>query len=96
MDGEVRKEDDNGKGRYVLPLSDGQEAELTFVSGGPGHMIIDYSFVPPAYRGRGVALHMIRTAVEDARRTGAKISPVCGYVAAEFRRHRDWADVLKG
>ena len=31
MDGEVRKEDDNGKGRYVLPLPDGQEAQLTFV-----------------------------------------------------------------
>ena len=59
-------------------------------------MIIDYSFVPPAYRGRGVALRLIRTAVEDARRTGTKISPLCGYVAAEFRRHRDWADVLKG
>jgi len=32
--------------------------------------------------------------VQDARETGTKITPACAYVAAEFRRHKEWADVL--
>jgi predicted GNAT family acetyltransferase len=95
MDSTIVKEEDGGSGRYVLSLPGGQEAELTFVSRGAGHMIIDYSFVPPAFRGRGVMVPLIERAVEEAWTQGTKITPTCGYVAAVFRRHPEWADVLK-
>ena len=76
------------QGRYLLPLPDSQPAELTFVETGPDHIAIDYSWVPPRYRGRGVALKLVEKAVEDARAKGLKITPLCGYVATEFRHHR--------
>ena len=86
----------NGRqGRYLMPLPDGDPARLTFVETGPDNIAIDYSFVPPPHRGRGVALKLIKRAVEDARTKGFKITPLCGYVAAEFRRHPEWADVLE-
>lgn len=86
----------NGRhGRYLLPLPDGQPAQLTFVETSPGRIAIDYSFVPPAYRGKGMALRLIKRAVEDARANGCKIAPLCGYVASEFRHHPQWADVLE-
>ena len=87
----------NGRqGRYLMPLPDGDPARLTFVETGPDRIAIDYSFVPPPYRGRGVALKLIKRAVDDApRATGFKITPLCGYVAAEFRHHPEWADVLE-
>ena len=86
----------NGRqGRYLMPLPDGDPARLTFVETGPDRIAIDYSFVPPPYRGRGVALKLIKRAVDDARAKGFKIMPLCGYVAAEFRHHPEWADVLE-
>jgi predicted GNAT family acetyltransferase len=87
----------NGRqGRYLLPLPGGQPAHLTFVETRPDHIAIDYSFVPPSYRGRGVARKLIVRAVEDARAKGFRITPLCGYVAAEFRHHPQWSDVLEG
>ena len=83
------------RGRYVLPMPDGEEAELTFVEGGPGQIIVDHSWVPPRHRGRGVALRLVERAVADARAAGVKITPLCRYVAIEFRRHPQWVDVLK-
>lgn len=87
-------ERNGGQGAYLLPLPSDQPARLTFTERGPGHIAIDYSFVPPAWRGRGVALKLIRRAVEDARAHQFTITPLCGYVAAEFRRHPEWSDVL--
>jgi predicted GNAT family acetyltransferase len=98
MDGadqEIRLERQGRQGIYFHPLPDSDPARLTFVEMGPDHIAIDYSFVPPQYRGRGVALKLVKRAVDDAREKGFKISPLCGYVAAEFRRHPEWSDVLQ-
>ena len=94
-DQEIRVERQGGQGIYFHPLPDSDPARLTFVETGPDRIAIDYSFVPPRYRGRGVALKLIKRAVEDARVKGFKITPLCGYVAAEFRHHPEWADVLE-
>ena len=95
MQKDIRVIEEGGRGRYVLAMPDGQEAYLRFRRDGDKDMAIDYSFVPPASRGRGVAAMLILRAVQDARETGTRIVPLCGYVAAEFRRHKDWRDVLK-
>jgi predicted GNAT family acetyltransferase len=91
----IHLEDRDGKGRYLLEMPNGEQAELTFVKSGPDHIIVDYTWVPPAYRGRGVAERLVVRAVADARAAGTKITPLCRFVAVEFRRHKDWADVLK-
>jgi predicted GNAT family acetyltransferase len=91
---EIRLERRGHRGRYILPMQGGGEAELTFVESGPKHIIVDHSWVPPEHRGRGVALKLVEKAVEDARAAGLIITPLCRYVAAEFRRHPQWEDVL--
>jgi predicted GNAT family acetyltransferase len=93
--GDIRLERRGHRGRYVLDMPNGEPAELTFVESGPGHIIVDHTWVPPAYRGRGVAERLVVKAVEDARADGLKITPLCRFAATEFRRHKDWADVLK-
>jgi hypothetical protein len=92
---EIRLERRGHRGRYVLDLSSGEPAELTFVDSGSGHIIVDHTWVPQDYRGRGVAEKLVVKVVEDARAQGLKITPLCRYVATEFRRHKDWVDVLK-
>ena len=92
---DIKVTEENGKGRYKVAMADGQEAYLTFRRDRENDLAIDYSFVPPNARGRGVAAMLILRAVQDAREAGRRITPICGYVAAEFRRHKQWADVLK-
>jgi predicted GNAT family acetyltransferase len=90
----ITVEQKDGRGVYLLALPDSEPARLTFLERGPGHIAIDYSYVPPKHRGRGVALKLIKHAVQEARAQGLTITPLCGYVAAEFRHHPEWTDVL--
>ncbi len=98
MSGETQPivlEESDSKGRYVLS-ADGSVAELTFSKVGTGMIIIDHTGVPDAFRGQGIGLRLVTRAVEDARASGTKIIPLCPFAAAQFRRHPEWADVLKG
>ena len=72
---------------------EGREAELLY-SLRDGRMVIDHTGVPDDYKGQGVGLALVTRAVEDARRDGVKITPLCPFAAAQFRRHPEWSDVL--
>ncbi|MBX3567011.1 MAG: N-acetyltransferase [Rhizobiaceae bacterium] len=88
-------EDFGSKGRYVHRAGDA-EAEMTFTRAGDHLIIIDHTLVPDAFRGQGVGVRLVARAVEDARVSGKKIMPLCPFANAQFRRHPEWADVLKG
>lgn len=92
---EIELEETGSKGRYVLRGPDGAEAEMTFTRVGQHQLIIDHTGVPDAFRGQGAGLRLVTRAVEDARAAGLKIIPLCPFAAAQFRRHPEWADVLK-
>jgi len=91
---EVTMVREGARGAYLLPLPDSEPARVTFVETGPNLIAIDHSFVPPSFRGRGVALKLVGHIVEEARTNGFRITPLCGYVAREFRGHPEWSDVL--
>lgn len=91
----IELEDNGTKGRYVIKGADGAEAEMTFSKVGEGQIIIDHTGVPDVFRGQGVGAKLVTRAVEDARAAGKKIIPLCPFAAAQFRRHPEWADVLK-
>jgi uncharacterized protein len=93
-EGEIVLEDAGSKGRYVLQ-KDGAEAELTFTRVGARQLIIDHTGVPDAFRGQGAGLRLVERAVADARAAGLTIIPLCPFAAAQFRRHPEWADVLR-
>lgn len=82
-------------GRYFMAMPNGEEARLTFVNAGPGHIIADHTFVPVPYRGEGIAEALVERLVADARARSKKITPTCWFVADEFKRHHPaWDDVL--
>ena len=83
------------KGRYVVKGPDGSEAEMTFTKVGKHQVIIDHTEVPDAFRGQGIGARLVARAVEDARAAGRTIIPLCPFAAAQFRRHPEWADVLR-
>lgn len=92
---EITLEETDSKGRYLHRADDGAEAEMTFSKAGEHLLIIDHTEVPDAFRGQGVGVLLVARAVEDARLSGKKIMPLCPFAAAQFRRHPEWADVLK-
>lgn len=90
----VRREDGPTRGRYVIDLAPGAEAEMTYRKEGDGPMVITHTGVPPEFEGRGIAARLVNKAIADARDEGFKITPVCSYVVAQFKRHPEWADLL--
>jgi len=70
------------------------EAEMTYSRASAQLIIIDHTSVPDALRGRGIGQVLVTRAVEDARRDGFKIIPLCPFASAQFRRHAEWRDVL--
>lgn len=89
----VTREDGPTRGRYVIHLAPGYDAEMTFRKEPNGTIVIDHTGVPPEYEGRGIAAMLVHRAIADAREQGFKITPVCSYVVAQFRRHPEWADL---
>jgi predicted GNAT family acetyltransferase len=90
----ITRTDETSHGAYraALPGAD-RPAELTWRALGPLR-IADHTFVPSALRGQGVAQALVEALVADARAQGFKVVPQCSYVAALFRRHPEWSDLL--
>lgn len=90
----VEREDGPSKGRYRMVV-DGVEAEMTYSRAGDGLIIIDHTEVPAVLRGRKVGERLVRQAIEDARRDGVEIIPLCPFAKAQIGRHPEWQDVLR-
>ena len=89
-----REENGDNYGRYVVYLPGGAEAEMTYHKSGPNRISIDHTGVPPEFRNLGIAMKLVEAGIADAQREGTKIVPLCSYVAAQFRRHPEWAPLL--
>lgn len=49
---------------------------------------------PAHARGRGYAAHLMDAIIADARQRGSKLTPLCSYAVAHFRRRPEASDVL--
>lgn len=90
----IEREHGGGRGRYFVRLPDGSEAELTYRLLDPRTVLADHTGVPPAHRNDGIAQQLVERLVADARDEGFRIVPQCSYVAAQFRRHPEWAGLM--
>jgi len=66
---------------------------LTWVRRGNAR-VADHTLAPPEIGRRGVAAKLVEALVDDAREQGFFIVPTCSYVAAAFKRHPEWGDLL--
>jgi hypothetical protein len=74
-------------------MIDGLLAHADYVREGD-QMVCTHTFVPPELRGRGLAEHLVRAALAEARQRGWRVVPACSYVATFMERHREFADLL--
>lgn len=54
--------------------------------------LFTHTEVPPADEGKGLASRLIKEALDDTRRAGLKIEPLCSFVVAYVRRHPEYRD----
>ncbi|MDN5787054.1 GNAT family N-acetyltransferase [Pseudorhodobacter sp.] len=85
------------KGRYAatLPGVEGA-AELTTSKVSPTLIIADHTAVPDSMRGLGIGRALVDQLIADARAKGQRIVPLCPFVRAHAKKHReDLADVIQ-
>lgn len=56
--------------------------------------VFTHTEVDPAYEGQGVGGALIRGALDDVRRRGLAVLPVCPFVKGWIQRHPDYADLV--
>ena len=81
-----------GEYRAAVPGSDAV-GRLTWFARGDAR-IADHTLVPPEIGGRGVAAALVDALIADAKSEGFKIVPACSYIAAQFKRHPEWSELL--
>ena len=91
MSPEVRHEPE--RRRFVLPLEGGEEAVVEYRPAGDS-LDLCHTYVPPEFRGRGLAERVVRAAFAHARAQGLKVVASCSYVGTYLRRHPEERDLL--
>jgi len=78
--------------RFELDI-EGKTAILEYQAQGPDVLAFTHTFVPPELRGRNLAAILTKYALEDARRQGKKVAPLCSYVAVFMERNKGFNDL---
>lgn len=91
---EIQRDDSPTGGRYFAVI-DGEEAEMTYSRAGKTRIIIDHTGVPDSMRGLRVGRSLVEAAVNDARKEGFKIIPLCPFAKATLDKHPEWQDVVQ-
>lgn len=55
---------------------------------------ITHTEVPRAVEGRGVGSALVKGMLDEIRREGRKVVPLCSFVRAYINRHPDYHDLL--
>lgn len=59
-------------------------------------VVITHTYVPPELRGRNVAATLVKSALDDIRKSGRTVVPQCSYVERFIGKNQDYADLLAG
>ena len=80
--------------RFEADLGDGSFAiaEYTLPA---GKIMFTHTEVPEAHEGKGIGSALIRYALDEARRRGLKVIPICPFFAAYIKRHSEVQDLLE-
>ncbi|MGX7030345.1 GNAT family N-acetyltransferase [Vagococcus zengguangii] len=79
---------------FIMTDETGQKmGEITFSIAGDTRLIIDHTFVDPAFRGQKIGDQLVNQVVLKARAEGKKIIPLCPFAKRQFQQHLEYQDV---
>ena len=88
---EVRNNEDDARYEAVL---DGEMAGFAAYRLSAGRVVFTHTEVAPQAEGKGVASTLIRWALDDVRRQGKGIVPLCPFVRGYLDKHPEYADLV--
>ncbi|MCX7863429.1 MAG: N-acetyltransferase [Novosphingobium sp.] len=89
----ITRHEQNGRGAYRAHVAGSRALGRLTWSEENGVRIAEHTVVPPEIGGLGVGARLVEALIEDARAQGFKVKPACSYVAAQFDRHPEWAEL---
>lgn len=81
---------------FAIATEDHKRARtMTYSRAGENHIIINHTEINPDFKGKSVGKQLLYKIVEMAREKNIKITPVCPFANAMFKKLTDIQDVLK-
>ena len=81
--------------RYTALLSGEEVGHVVVDPIGSDGLLIKHTEILPAFEGRGFAGMLVRHVLEDAKRQGRGVIPVCTYAAAYIRKHPEFQPYVR-
>jgi predicted GNAT family acetyltransferase len=79
--------------RYEIRVG-GRLAGYAAYQPGAGQIVFTHTKILDEFEGHGVGGRLAAAALNDARAQQLKVVPLCPFIAAYIRRHREYADLL--
>ena len=73
---------------------DGDVAGFTEYRRRPGLIAFIHTLTDPRFEGQGLASHLVRTALSEARSHGLSVLPFCPFVRAYIDGHTEYLDLV--
>jgi hypothetical protein len=86
---------DEARKRYELRRGDTAIGFAEFTRVGSDTVMFSHSEVDPAYEGQGHGSRLAREVLEDVKRQGLQVIPMCPFIAAYLRRHPELIDIVR-
>ena len=81
-------------GRYRL-MRDGTEVGyVEYDRVGEQSILIKHTEIAREHEGQGLGAQLVRGVLDDVRRQGKTVIPICPYALNYIRKHRDYIDVV--
>jgi uncharacterized protein len=90
---EIAVTDNPAAARYELAV-DGERAGFVTYRLAPGVISFLHAEVDPSRERRGLGSRLVSDALDDARRRGLKVRPVCPFVAWFIETHESYQDLM--
>jgi uncharacterized protein len=90
---ELTVADDAEQGRYEARRGSEVVGFITYRDH-PGQRALIHVEVPPPLEGQGIGTRLVAGALDDIRRRGLSVEPVCPFVVDFLQSHPEYADLV--
>jgi len=90
----IRNRQVDKRGMFYVGQDGAVVAELIYHIGPKGELVIEHTEVDDSLSGKGVGKQLVETAVDYARTHQMKITVLCPFANAIFKRRPEWNELL--
>jgi predicted GNAT family acetyltransferase len=91
---DVEVVDDPTLHRFEARIDGEVAGEIVYSERPENRLVLLHTKVDDAFEGHGVGSRLVAGALDDIRRRGLRIVPLCPFVSAYLKRHPEYADLV--